>query len=54
MIDSISDTTFEYVALNGMANIGGFTWFPDFVWRAAPRKERQRLYGDVNLPLRFV
>ncbi|XP_072038936.1 polypeptide N-acetylgalactosaminyltransferase 13-like [Amphiura filiformis] len=52
VIDSISDTTFEYVSLNGMANIGGFSWFPDFVWRVAPRKERQRLYGDVNLPLR--
>lgn len=52
VIDSISDKTFEYVALKGMANIGGFSWFPDFIWQPVPQSERRRLHGDVNFPIR--
>ncbi|XP_033640027.1 polypeptide N-acetylgalactosaminyltransferase 13-like [Asterias rubens] len=52
VIDSISDTTFEYSMVHGMALLGGFSWLPEFLWTEASTREQLRVNYDVNSPLR--
>ncbi|XP_022102322.1 polypeptide N-acetylgalactosaminyltransferase 1-like isoform X2 [Acanthaster planci] len=52
VIDSISDTTFEYSAAPGLPLIGGFSWLPEFTWTGVPLREQRRVNYDIHLPLR--
>lgn len=52
VVDAIDDQTFEYVSTHSWPHIGGFSWFPEFMWIRVPPEEKKRVYGDFSLPLR--
>ncbi|PIK47872.1 putative polypeptide N-acetylgalactosaminyltransferase 1 [Apostichopus japonicus] len=52
VVDAIDEHTFEYVGTVSWPHIGGFSWFPEFMWIRVPPEEKKRVYGDYSLPLR--
>lgn len=52
VVDAIDDHTFQYISTTSWPHIGGFSWFPEFMWIRVPPEEKKRVYGDRSLPLR--
>ncbi|XP_071944214.1 polypeptide N-acetylgalactosaminyltransferase 1-like [Antedon mediterranea] len=52
VIDTISDTTFEYIPVRRNVPIGGFSWYPDFTWIDIPQREINRVDNNPTAVLR--